>query len=163
MLINCSVAILGHPSGWVRPRVNGRSQAAKWLDTVEAVHGAALAGPRSTWPRSDVSCDGVTATCSFIPSDHRRPMPALTLLVNPEMITGTPGGSAGTQGDVCILGDLVQEFSAYPSGDSGTDAASRTPTLIEKLPWLKSILSCWADINLVVSPNPDHRVAAVAT
>lgn len=137
-------------------------QAAKWLDTVDfagtrcnpSTDSSALPQMRS-WPRSDVSCDGVTATCSFIPQAiiDAQCLIAYNLLVNPEMITGTPGGSAGTQAGTFVskqqLGDLVQEFSAYPSGETGTDSCVTcdTPTLIEKLPWLKGILACWADIS----------------
>ena len=136
--------------------------ACRWLDTVD------FAGTRCTpsttdsgvpqalsWPRSDVSCDGVAAACSFIPKEIKeaQTLVAYNLLVNPEMITGTPGGSAGTQAGTFVskqqLGDLVQEFSAYPSGDSGSDSCVTcdTPTLVEKLPWLKGILGCWADIS----------------
>ena len=64
------------------------------------------------WPRSDVSCDGVTATCSFIPQAiiDAQCLIAYNLLVNPEMITGTPGGGGGTQAGTYVssqeLGDL---------------------------------------------------------
>ena len=137
-------------------------QAAKWLDTVDfggtrctpSTDSSALPQMRA-WPRSDVSCDGVTATCLFIPQAiiDAQCLIAYNLLVNPEMITGTPGGGSGTQAGTYVskqqLGDLVQEFSAYPSGDSGSDSCVTcdTPTLIEKLPWLKGVLACWADIS----------------
>ena len=137
-------------------------QSAKWLDTIDfagtrcspSTDSSALPQMRS-WPRSDASCDGVAATCSFIPQAiiDAQCLIAYNLLVNPEMITGTPGGGSGTQAGTYVskqqLGDLVQEFAAYPSGETGSDGCVTcdTPTIIEKLPWLKGILACWADTN----------------
>ncbi len=136
--------------------------AAKWLDTVDfagtrcnpSTDSSALPQMRS-WPRSGVSCDGVEATCSFIPQAilDAQCLIAYNLLINPEMITGTPGGGGTTQSGTFVskqqLGDLVQEFSAYPSGDTGGDSCvdCSTPDVIAKLPWLKSMLACWADVN----------------
>ena len=136
--------------------------AAKWLDTIDfagtrcnpSTDSSALPQMRA-WPRSDVSCDGVAATCSFIPQAilDAQCLIAYNLLVNPEMITGTPGGGGTTQSGTYVskqqLGDLVQEFSAYPSGDTGGDSCvdCSTPDVIAKLPWLKSMLACWADIS----------------
>lgn len=136
--------------------------ACKWLDTVDFA--GTRCSPSTTdsgvpqalsWPRSDASCDGVAATCSFIPNQIKEAqiLTAYNLLINPEMITGTPGGGGTTQAGTFVskqqLGDLVQEFSAYPSADSGTDSCvdCSTPDVIAKLPWLKSILSCWADVS----------------
>ena len=107
------------------------------------------------WPRSGVSCDGVAATCSFIPKEIKEAqiLIAYNLLINPEMITGTPGGGSTTQAGTFVsknqLGDLVQEFSAYPGGESSTNDCvdCSTPEVISKLPWLKGILSCWADVS----------------
>ena len=136
--------------------------AAKWLDTVDfagtrcnpSTDSSALPQMRA-WPRSDVSCDGVAATCSFIPQAilDAQILIAFNLLVNPEMITGTPGGgggaAAGTYVSMQKLGDLEQQFSAFPSGDTGGDSCvdCSTPDVIAKLPWLKSMLACWADVN----------------
>ena len=136
--------------------------AAKWLDTVDfagtrcnpSTDSSALPQMRA-WPRSDVSCDGVAATCSFIPQAilDAQCLIAYNLLVNPEMITGTPGGgggaAAGTYVSMQKLGDLEQQFSAFPSGDTGGDSCvdCSTPDVIAKLPWLKSMLACWADVN----------------
>lgn len=138
-------------------------QAAKWLDTIDfsgtrcnpSTDSSALPQMRS-WPRSGVSCDGVEATCAFIPQAilDAQCLIAYNLVVNPEMITGTPGGGgSGAQAGTFVskqqLGDLVQEFSAYPSGDTGGDSCvdCSTPDVIAKLPWLKGLLSCWADVS----------------
>ena len=109
------------------------------------------------WPRSGATCDGVEATCAFIPTaiKNATAVLAVNLSANPEAITGPIGGGGGnTQSGVYIsknqLGDLVQEFSAYPSGDSGggNDCVTcSTPIVIEKFPWLQGMLGCWADIS----------------
>lgn len=136
--------------------------AARWLDTID------FAGTRCSpssddanlpqamsWPRSDVSCDGVAATCSFIPQQVKEAqiLTAYNLLVNPDLITGAPGGgggaAAGTYVSEQTLGSMSIKYAAYPSGDTGGDSCVNcsTPDVIAKLPWLKSLLACWADIS----------------
>ena len=136
--------------------------ACRWLDTVD--FGGSRCDPSTTdskspqalmWPRSGVSCDGVAATCTFIPKEIKEAqiLIAYNLVSNPEMITGSPGGGGTTQAGTFVskqqLGDLVQEFSAFPSGEGGGDSCvdCSTPAVIAKLPWLKGLLSCWADIS----------------
>ena len=139
--------------------------AAKWRDTVD------FAGTRCSpssddgtlpqalsWPRSDVSCDGVAAACTFTPKEIKEAqiLIAYNLAVNPELVTGTPGGggggaAAGTYVSKNQLGDLVQEFSEYSNANSasGSDhcADCSTPAIIAALPWLRGVLACWADIS----------------
>ena len=137
--------------------------ATTWLDTIDfagtrcapSTDSSALP-QRRAWPRSGVSCDGVEATCSYIPQAilDAQCLISLNLLINPDLITGTPGGGGTTQAGTFVsmqkLGDLEQQFSAYPGGESSTNDCvdCDTPTIIEKLPWLRSMLSCWADISV---------------
>ena len=137
-------------------------QACKWLDTIS--FGGVRCDPSSdssslpqmrSWPRSGVSCDSVAATCSYIPQAilDAQCLIAYNLVVNPEMITGTPGGGGTTQAGTFVsmqkLGDLEQQFSAYPGGESSSNDCvdCSTPEIIAKLPWLKGLLSCWADVS----------------
>ena len=137
--------------------------AATWLDTIEFAgircdpsSDSSSLPQRRKWPRSGVSCDSVEATCSYVPQAilDAQCLIALNLLVNPDLITGTPGGGGTTQAGTFVsmqkLGDLEQQFSAYPGGESSTNDCvdCDTPTIIEKLPWLRSMLSCWADISV---------------
>ena len=137
--------------------------ACRWLDTID--FGGNRCSPSTTdpvnpqslmWPRSDVSCDGVEASCSFIPKEIKEAqiLIAYNLVVNPEMITGPGGGSgggaaAGTYVSQQVLGDLSISYAAYPGGESSSNDCidCSTPDVIAKLPWLKGILSCWADIS----------------
>ena len=73
--------------------------------------------------------------------------------MNPELVTGTPGGGgapAGVYVKKNKLGDLEQEF-AECSNDTSTGAGEcvdcSTPAIIAALPWLKGVLSCWANIS----------------
>lgn len=108
------------------------------------------------WPRSGATCDGIQATCAFIPNAIKMATAALAanLSANPEAISGPIGGGggneqAGTYISKNQLGDLVQEFSAYPSGESSKNdcVGCDTPIVIEKFPWLKGLLGCWAIIS----------------
>ena len=138
-------------------------QAAKWLDTID--YGGTRCNPstdsstlpqKRSWPRSDVSCDSVAATCAFIPQAilDAQILIAFNLLVNPEMITGSPGGggggaAAGTYVSEQTLGTMSIKYAAYPGGESSSNDCvdCSTPEIIAKLPWLKDLLSCWADIS----------------
>lgn len=107
------------------------------------------------WPRSGASCDGVAASCSFIPKEVKNAqcLLALNLATSPDSITGPIGGggsvAAGTYVKRNKLGDLEQEFAEYSREDSTNDCADcSTPEVIAKYPWLKGILSCWADLSV---------------
>lgn len=133
----------------------------RWLNTIE------FTGTRCTpstndadvpqalpWPRSDVSCDGVAATCSYIPKEIKdaQILIAYNLVINPELVTGTPGGgaSSGTYVKRNKLGDLEQEFAEFTNGLStspGECVDCSTPAIVAALPWLKGLLSCWANIS----------------
>lgn len=135
--------------------------ACSWLETID------WAGDRCSpssndsnlpqalsWPRSGASCDGIAAVCTLIPADVKRAqmLLAYNLVMSPDAITGTPGGGGTTPGVYVSknqLGDLVQEFSAFPVGSSGGDTCTvcSNPEVIDKFPFLKGILKCWASIS----------------
>ena len=59
-------------------------------------------------------------------------MLAVNLAANPEAITGPIGGnSGGAQAGTYVsknqLGEMVQEFSAFPGGEAARTTASVTP------------------------------------
>ena len=136
--------------------------AAKWLDTVDfagtrcspSSDNAALPQALS-WPRSDVSCDGVAAACTFTPKELKEAqiLIAYNLVVNPELVIGTPGGGgapAGVYVKKNKLGDLEQEFAEFTNDTStspGECVDCSTPAIVAALPWLKGLLACWADIS----------------
>ena len=134
--------------------------ATFWLDQLDyagtrcnpSTDNAAL--PQAlAWPRSGATCDGVDATCAFIPKGIKNAtaLLAVQLSANPEAITGPIGGGGSTAAGTYVkrnkLGDLEQEFAEYSSNDSsGGCVTCDTPKVIEVFPWLKGILGCWAVI-----------------
>ena len=129
--------------------------STKWLETVSYSGARCKATQALAWPRSDATCDGVASSCDIIPLKIRQAEVelALQLLANPDAITGQPGGggvAAGTFVSMQKLGDLEQQFSAYPAGEQGgndcTDCSN--PEVINKFPWLRGFLSCYADISM---------------
>ena len=136
--------------------------ACRWLETID--YGGTRCDPSSddgalpqalAWPRSDVTCDGIEATCAFIPKAIKEAqiLVAYNLVIDPELITGTPGGNNTPPGVFVSknqLGELVQEFTEYSNTDFASPdecADCSTPAIIAALPWLRGILACWADIS----------------
>jgi len=106
------------------------------------------------WPRSGASCDGVDATCAFIPAGIQRAtaLLAVNLSVTPDAITGPIGGGSTSQTGVFVsmqkLGDLEQQFTERSGNDTSNGCITcDTPIVIEKFPWLKGVLGCWAVIS----------------
>lgn len=150
--------------------------ACRWLDTID--YAGTRCSPSTTddtnpqslsWPRSGASCDGIEATCAFIPTRIKEAqiLVAYNLVINPELITGTPGGGGSAQAGVYVsmqkLGDLEQQFSEYSNSESasaGECSTCDTPAIISALPWLRGILSCWADV-IVSAPGSSKVILRV--
>ena len=131
--------------------------ATFWLETLN--YGGTRCSPSTDdedkpqalkWPRSDISCDGVKATCAFIPNQIKQTTAVLAanLSAKPEAITGPIGGGGGsTQAGVYVsmqkLGDLQQEFSEYSNPQSNSCDSCGEPQIIQAFPWLKDLLGCW--------------------
>ena len=129
--------------------------ATKWLETVSYSGTRCTATQALAWPREGSTCDGVASTCDIIPTriKHAQVELAYQLIANPDAITGQPGGGGGTAAGTFVsmqkLGDLEQQFSAYPSGEQSSNDCSdcSNPEVINKFPWLRDFLACYADIS----------------
>lgn len=104
-----------------------------------------------SWPRSDASCDGVAATCLLIPkaiTDATIEI-AYQLSQNPSALQpGVPSTStAGVYTSKEKLGDLEVNYAAFPAGAAASDncTSCSDPKVISVFPWLKSLVSCWAE------------------
>ena len=103
-----------------------------------------------SWPRSGASCDGVEATCAFIPPQIKSATAilAVELSVNPDAINGPiGGGGGGAAADTYVkrqrIGSLEVEYDQY-SGTSLTSCDNcNDPAIITAFPYLKDYLSCW--------------------
>ena len=125
-------------------------QATRWLETISYGGNRCQATQRLKWPRTGATCDGVTSDCSGIPYQIQEAevMLAIQYDQNPSSFPGTDTGGntqTGTFVSKQQLGDLVQEFSAYPAGQTDTNHCSscNDPIIIQKFPWLESLLRCW--------------------
>ena len=131
--------------------------ATFWLDTLDYVgtrcspstDNSAL--PQALkWPRSGATCDGVEATCAFIPNEIKQTTAILAanLSANPEAITGPIGGSggsapAGTFVKRQKLDVLEIEYDQFSNPESSTCDTCGDPALIQAYPWIKDLLKCW--------------------
>ena len=131
----------------------GLIAATRWLETIDFAGDRCKASQRLKWPRIGAVCDGVTSDCAGIPFNIQEAEVILAWKYT-QSPTLFPGGddSNNTQDGVYVskqqLGDLVQEFSAFPSGagESSCDDCNQ-PAIIRSFPWLLDLLGCWANLS----------------
>lgn len=120
--------------------------ATQWLETLSWAGTRCEDTQRLAWPRSDASCDGITAACTAIP---RRIQDAEVELAwqfhqNPTAINGGGGAAAGTYVKRQKLGSLEVEYDQY-TGTSVTGCDNcNDPAVITAFPWIKGVIgACW--------------------
>ena len=126
-------------------------QATRWLETIDYDGSRCKSSQRLKWPREGATCDGGTSDCSGIPYQIQEAevMLAIQYDKDPTSFPGMDsGGGSGLQPGTFVsknqLGELVQEISAFPSGNTGSDCTDcNDPIIITKFPWLASLLRCW--------------------
>ena len=138
-------------AAWFEKTVEQRQVAliasTSWLETLPYAGNRCSATQALAWPRSDVSCDGVSATCDIIPLKIRQAQVQLAyqLSQNPTAVVPAPGGggsAAGTFVSMQKLGSLEQQFSEYKSSDSSCDSCG-DPALLTAFSWLKDFIGCY--------------------
>lgn len=131
-------------------RTGALRQAAGWLDTL-TFHGY-RATPSSDepaleqamqWPRTGVTCRGITATREFIPQEiiTAQAMLALQVGEQPDLLfTGSQIDNVSfvTKERVDVL---EQQFGAKPDRLQLREASR--PWVIRAFPWLSDLLGCW--------------------
>ena len=126
--------------------------ATMWLETMSwagtrchpSTDDAAL--PQAlAWPRSGASCDGIEATCGFIPAQIKRATAILAaeLTSNPGAINGGGGAAQGTYVKRQKLGSLEVEYDQYDGSSITSCDNCNDPAVITAFPWLKDLLGCW--------------------
>ena len=104
-----------------------------------------------SWPRSDVSCDGIAATCLLIPKEITSACLeiAYQLSQNPSVLQPgvTATAAAGTYTSKEKLGELEVNYAAFPAGAATADNCSSCsdPKVISTFPWIKTSLKCFAE------------------
>jgi hypothetical protein len=131
-------------------RTGALRQSATWLDTL-TFHGE-RATPSSDepalqqamqWPRTGVTCRGITATREFIPHEIITAQMSLALQIGEQpdlLFTASQVNNVSfvTKERVDVL---EQQFAAKPERLQMRDAAR--PWLIRAFPWLSDLLGCW--------------------
>ena len=131
--------------------------ATKWLETLD--YGGTRCDPATDdpaqpqalkWPRSGITCDGVTSSCTSIPRNIKETQIELAyqLNQNPNAVIPAPGGGGGGASGTYVskekLGDLEINYNAYPSGAETIDCTNcNDPALISTFPWIADMLGCW--------------------
>ena len=127
--------------------------ATRWLETIDFAGDRCKSSQRLKWPRNGAACDGLTSDCTAIPFaiQEAEVVLAFTYTQMPNMFPGMDSENNKQDGVYVSkqqLGDLVQEFSAFPSGtgESSCDDCSQ-PAIIRSFPWLLDLLGCWANLS----------------
>ena len=97
------------------------------------------------WPRSDVTCRGITATCVTLPQaivDATASL-ALNMFTSPPT-PGNPAGGATGAIKAQKLGELEQQFYDVREGAS-TKVDASAPLILQQWPYLVDLLACWSD------------------
>jgi len=124
--------------------------ATGWLESLEYYGDRASTTQALKWPRTDVSCDGVEADATYIPTDIQAATAetAQALITTPTLMRGSTTGPGAYE--KVELGDLKVQYRS-------TDAVLSVDNIIDVLPWLKSYLRCWVRNASNVRQIPTYR------
>ena len=121
--------------------------ATMWMETLHWTGTRCKDKQALAWPRAGATCDGITSDCAGIPRRIKQVECELAMKFakDPNPISGGGGGTnqAGVFVSVQQLGELRQEFTEYSNPQSSSCDSCGEPDLIQKYPWVKSLLGCW--------------------
>jgi hypothetical protein len=111
--------------------------ATTWLEGLEYSGNRATTTQALKWPRTDITCDGIEADETFIPTEIKNATAevALALIGNPDLMRKSSGGPGAY--DRVELGDLKVQYRTDMS-------INNIDRITDVLPWLRSFLGCWA-------------------
>ena len=121
--------------------------ATRWLETLTYGGNRCATTQRLKWPRTNVTCDGMMATCDAVPYRIQEAEVALALsyTTEPGKFPGAGGGgaAAGTYVKRQKLGSLRSNTTntAAPPSPLAITAMIRRSSL--PLAWLRDYLGCW--------------------
>ena len=122
--------------------------STQWLETLEWNGEKADPLQLGKLPRVGVTCNGITATATALPSTVGMAFCELALaihrnggaLIAPEAADGVSGLTKQER----IEGALTVEYFA-PTVRLSSGAKETDPALIRAFPWLRDMLACWVD------------------
>ena len=107
---------------------------------------------RLAWPRSNVTCDGEEANCSYIPETIliAQVLIAYNFLKNPGHVPGTPDDGVSAPTGTYIKRQKIDvleiEYDQFDSNQYNSDCDNcDDPYLIRTYPWLRDMLACWLE------------------
>ena len=126
-------------------------QATRWLETLDFAGDRCTGTQRLKWPRQNAVCDGMEAVCTMIPYEIEAAEVELAFQfakTSTDPITG--GGGTVTQDGTYVkrqkLDVLEIEYAEYSNPESSSCDSCGDPEIIQKYPWLRDLLGCWAVI-----------------
>ena len=120
--------------------------ATSWLETMAwSGDKCTPATQRLSWPRSGVTCQGLTATCLMIPYEVQTAQVELAFQFakNPNLMLGATGTSI--TGEVKRQKLDVLEVEYFQSGGGVVNTGTK---LTDQVPWLLAWLGCWVGGNV---------------
>ena len=126
-------------------------ESTRWLETLSWKGIKCSDTQALQWPRTLAASGCCTASeCTTLPAKiiEATCELALQLFSNKTALIGASVTASGTYVKRQKLGDLEVEFDAFPSGTAGSGDMSGTtgPLVLRKFPWLKDMLSCYANV-----------------
>ena len=121
--------------------------ATRWLETLTYGGNRCSTTQLLKWPRTNVTCDGVMATCDAIPYRIQEAEVALALsyTTEPGKFPGAGGGGAaqGTFVSEQTIGSLTVKYEQYNGSTVTSCDNCNDPAIITAFPFLKDLLGCW--------------------
>jgi hypothetical protein len=122
-----------------------RNRAVLALETLKWNGERAVSTQPWSWPRIDMTCNGWTAEAGTIPPAIVQALSELSLAMatNPTALSGVdPADPRWTRREK--LDVLEIEYGLLDAGP--TRIGSSFPLVLQKFPWLKPLLECWAEL-----------------
>lgn len=126
-------------------------EATRWLETLCFYGDKCSSTQPLKWPRTVAASDCCAgADCTTLPPQMVEATCELALALHNNqttLITATSTTQPGIFTKRQKLGDLEVEFDQFAPGSPGAaSSASSGPYLLQKFPWLKPILRCYAEV-----------------
>lgn len=122
-----------------------RARACLAFETIEWNGDRAVETQPWAWPRINITCNGVTAEADYIPAPIVQAFSELAFVLSSDanlLTDQTPATPRWIQREK--LDVLEVEYQMLMAGPA--KVGSNYPLVVQKFPWLKDMLKCWAKV-----------------
>jgi hypothetical protein len=135
-------------------------EATRWLETLCYEGEKCDAGQPLKWPRHNVECCGVVASCAEIPGALIQATAELALVLhnNPNSIIKGPTTGTGPVKRQKLDALEIEYFDPRIAGTVTNTVAPGDPMVVQLYPWLRDLLSCWANFGSLTGSGLVYRV-----